>query len=346
MENMNTKNLIYDISTGYIKSYSLKVILELEIPSKLKTGPKTIKQLCEECKGYSEHGLYVLLRTFSTMGIFKEDEEIDRLFSNTEISETLINDSNKYPWVNDSYLQVTLLPYFNQIEESLKCGKSMATFNNGYNDGFDFIHKENNVKKYFHNTMTEYTRNQINSILEIVDFDKFKTIVDLGGCQGELIKKILDKYPLNSSMIEKGVNYDLKQAIEKNEKNYKDNRYFEKMGNFFTDETVPIGDCYLVKYIFHMFSDNQVLQILEKIFKSIKFSNQNEVCIYIFDHIIYKNKTSIPISIEFHTINILNGGKERTFNEWNNLIKSSNFKIDKISNLPNTLCSFIKLSLK
>ncbi|KAM9945332.1 hypothetical protein ACTFIT_003588 [Dictyostelium discoideum] len=330
MENIQIKNFIYDIATGYIKSYSLKVILELEIPNKLKNGSKSIKQL---------------RITLSTMGIFKEDEEIDRLFSNTEISETLINDTDKYPWVNDSYFQVTLLPYFKHIEESLKTGKAMGTFNSGYNDGFDFIDKEKNLKKYFHNTLTEYTRTQIDSILEIVDFSNFKTIVDLGGSQGESIKKILDKYHLNNSIIEKGINYDLKEVIENNEKNYKDNRYFEIMGNFFTDETFPIGNCYLVKYIFHMFSDNQVLEILNKIYKSIKSSYQNEVCIYIFDHIIYKNKKSIPISIEYHTINILNGGKERTLNEWNNLIKLSNFKIDKVSSLPNILCSFIKLSL-
>jgi len=92
--------------------------------------------------------------------------------------------------------------------------------------------------------MTILTTLASKAIAEAYDFTPYKTICDIGGGQGILLKCILDRNPHL-----KGILYDQESVVRKHLLAGISGRVEIKSGNFF--ETVPSADVLMMKSIIH-----------------------------------------------------------------------------------------------
>ncbi|KAM9974622.1 hypothetical protein ACTFIW_008080 [Dictyostelium discoideum] len=346
-QEIQDKNFLIDVAIGYTKSIALSCALKYKIPQLLEDKSKSCKELSEILKVNCDN-LYRLLRTLSTIGIFIEDEVEDGVFRNSRLSNLLRN-SNSDSWVNNVYLQShpNVIQSFMYLDKTIECGTSQGMTSQGFSSAWELFEKDKSLKAHFHNTMTCFTSEEIKTILKYIDFNQYKSIVDLGGSSGELLKSIAKSS--RGQLVESFINFDLPLVISQNKDNNEngadefDKRYSEVASDFFVDSKYPSADCYTLKFIFHMFNDDKVLAILDKISKSIKPNGK----VYVFDHIVQpKNQPSAPFHFDLQMVLNFNG-KERSQNEWKTVFEKSPFKIDTILILSDSKrMSVIELSLK
>ncbi|KAN0038734.1 hypothetical protein ACTA71_000920 [Dictyostelium dimigraforme] len=347
-QEIQDKNFLIDIAIGYTKSVALSCALKFKIPQLLEDKSKSCKELSEVLNVNCDN-LYRLLRTLSTIGIFIEDELEDGVFRNSRLSKLLIS-STSDSWVNNVYLQShpNVIQSFMYLDKTIESGTSQGMTSQGFSSAWELFEKDKQLKAHFHNTMTSFTSDEIKTILNNIDFNQYKTIVDLGGSSGELLKSIA-KSP-RGKFVESFINLDLPLVINQNKINNQnggggeefDKRYTEVASDFFIDSDYPSANCYTLKFIFHMFDDDKVLSILNKIAKSIKPNGK----VYVFDHIVQpKNQPSAPFYFDLQMVLNFNG-KERSQKEWRNVFERSPFKIDTILILSDSKrMSVIELSL-
>ncbi|EGC39053.1 hypothetical protein DICPUDRAFT_52923 [Dictyostelium purpureum] len=335
------RDFLLEVAIGYTKSISLSIALKLNIPQLLQSGPKSCEELAKITNTHSEN-LYRLLRTLSTIGIFIEDEEKDGVFSNSRLSLLLTNTSNS-SWINNIYLQShpNVIKSFMYLEKTIETGESHGMTSQGFSSAWEMFELDTKLKSYFHNTMTCFTQDEINTILKYIDFNEFESVVDLGGSTGVLLKAIAKSK--NGIKVRSFTNFDLPHVISQNKQDCEDDRYSDVSGDFFILDSIPKADCYTLKFILHMFNDDKVLSLLENLKRSIDKNGK----VYIFDHIVQpKNTPSAPFYFDLQMILNFNG-KERSVKEWKDVIDRSPFKINSIRVLSdNKRMSLIELSLK
>jgi len=168
--------------------------------------------------------------------------------------QTLIVDKLTYlPWC---YLDEAI------IDNNYKAGeRSLGT------NLFDFFFQNPLEYQNFHRLMKSISAPVLQVVSQRYDFSKFKTVVDVGGSTGHLVKKILKDFPT----IEKGINFDLAgviQALKKEDPDKETVDLGERLelvaGDFF-EAMVPGGDCYLLKYILHDWPEDKGELILRNI---------------------------------------------------------------------------------
>jgi hypothetical protein len=105
--------------------------------------------------------------------------------------------------------------------------------------------------------MTSFSSSVSALVPEAYDFRRFRKIVDIGGGQGFLVRKILESAPEA-----KGVVFDLPGvAAEGDDLGPR----IERVGGDFFRSVPEGGDCYTLKHIIHDWSDEHCQKILGNI---------------------------------------------------------------------------------
>ena len=115
---------------------------------------------------------------------------------------------------------------------------------------FEYMQKEEN-KEYaslFNNSLVTYSIYMTSSIVSLIDFARFNTLVDIAGGLGTLLSSVMEKYQNLH-----GILFDLEHVIENaktaspNEfqrKQIESNRYNFVVGDMFKSENIPAADVY------------------------------------------------------------------------------------------------------
>ena len=177
------------------------------------------------------------------------------------------------------------------------------------------------------------------TIGSIVDFSRFKTLVDVGSGTGALLASIL-----TGSKQLHGVAFDLPKVIEHarndkpnefEKKQLDSNRYEYVSGDMFKSETIPAGDSYIMKNIIHDWNDDDAAKILTAIKSATQRSNDAKtVSIFLVEMVIIPeniyNWEARMLDIEMLTL--LNA-KERTLPEYVKLLQQSGFEFKQLHRL-------------
>jgi hypothetical protein len=173
--------------------------------------------------------------------------------------------------------------------------------------------------------MTNLTEIAIEPILSAVNFSRYSVIADIGGGEGLLLSSILYK---NGNA--RGILFDL-QEVMKGAGNILQrfgvaDRIQVIPGNFF--ETAPAGaDAYLLKNILHNWSIEACITILNNIRNAMPEDGR----ILIFEMLLNEgNAASIGKLIDLQMMVFMEDGKERTVNEFEELLYQAGLKIIRI----------------
>lgn len=312
---MKTKS--QDTLFNYILSnITAKVVglaVALGIDTKLSTKPIAIKTLAAKCS-YPEVTFYRFLRALESLHIVK-------LVGKTKVKAgRLCKDLNliRTPHFLLSYNYMQNLPY--ALQNDCECftktfGKPMYPF---------FIANPPMLAD-FKTWCTKTAVQWLPELFQLFDFAKYSTIVDLGGGEGYLLGKILQK---NKKL--NGILFD-QAAITKSAPgvlaNYGvTNRVEIISGDFF--EAIPkTGDLYILSRVLVNWSNHDCKKILGTCYKHMP----KDATLLIIDFFIPKKSDPHYQRTTLSDLNILalSNSKLRNKTEWLELLNNTNYKIKK-----------------
>ena len=245
---------------GYRMTQALYVVSVLAIPDLLADGPRTVEQLAHAADADPD-ALRRLLQTLSSEGVFREEEH-DR-FTNTELSAVLRSSSNgsvrpAAVFVGEEHHWAS----WGSLLHSVRTGETAMHTLYG-TDVWAYRAAHPHSAELFDALMAALTGPVSAAVAAAYDFSSVKTVVDVAGGNGTLLRAVLTAYPDLQ-----GVLFDQLHVIEAAkpaiEASPEGARCRLEAGSMF--EGVPVGgDVYLLKSILHDWSDEQSVEILRQI---------------------------------------------------------------------------------
>lgn len=300
---------------------SVCLAARLGLPDLLAEGTQTAEELAAKT-GTHAPSLYRLLRTLASIGVFAENAEKE--FELTPISALLRggapNSMRDFAvmmgeeWIWQAWGE---LPY------SVKTGGVAHEKAQGMGS-FEFFQKNAEAGKVFNAAMTNFTRAIIPAFVEAYDFSGVNKLVDVAGGHGLLLAGVLKANPHL-----RGVLFDLPFVLEGAggllaEEGVSD-RVELVSGNFF--ESVPAGaDAYMMKHIIHDWDDEGSIKIL----RNIRSAMDENGKILIVEMVVPERNEPHPSKALDILMLVMEGGKERTKDEYEKLLEASDFSLTRV----------------
>jgi len=313
------------MANGYCQAKALQVAAELGVADLIAETPKTADQLAQTVRANSD-ALYRLLRALASLGIFKEDR--DGRFENTPLSEPL---RTGVPGsVRDYVINFSHDVFFSawaMFMDVVRTGKPSFGKVNGY-DQWEYFRRHPDVGERFNKQISARTAQVASALVEAYDFSRFETLIDVGGGVGAVVAAVLNKFPNLHGCL-----YDQASVIE-GAKSFLDakgvlSRCDLISGDFF--QSVPKGlDAYLMKSILHDWQDEQALKIL----KQCRVAMEKHATLLIIDAVITRDNAPHPGKWKDLTMLVCYGSRERTEEEFRNLLCQSGFELKRVIPLP------------
>jgi hypothetical protein len=325
----NNKNTPLNLLVSTMLSRSLYVACDLNISDILKErGGLSIDQL-SSVLGANPKALKKLIGFLIQQGFFKE--EVGLIYNNEE-SETLCQGHDSGLRAFFLHDDKTRWNSYGQLGSSVLSGK--PSFDELYGKSyFEYLKDKPELSLRFDQAMNVISESE--EIMISKNFVLSGSVIDVGGGQGKLIKKVLSESPLITS----AYLIDLPTVVSNVV--VSDNRFSVVGGSFF-EEIKLSADTFFLKRILHDWNDEQALVILKNIAESMGKTQNSKLVI--FEGILnYSDKESALPAIDLALLTIF-GGEERSAEDFDRLIKESGMKIDSIAPVTDTL-SAISCSL-
>ncbi|HYS39010.1 MAG TPA: methyltransferase [Pseudonocardiaceae bacterium] len=312
-------------SLGYLYPAALRTATRLGIADQLTGGPKTAAQLAELTGSHAGH-LQRVLRFLATRGVFREDET--GAFHLTPAADVLRADSSMS--VRSTLLLLTDEIYWRcagQLDDTVRTGTTV--FNEIFGMPlFDFLHADEDRAHLFHVGIADLSNIEQDPIAAAYDFPETGRIVDVGGGPGGFLAAVLRRKPELY-----GVLFDQQEVLDQNRIDASlAGRWEPAAGDFFS--TVPdSGDIYVLKRVLHDWDDEHSLRIL----KACREAMPDHAKVLVIDAVIPPGNDPHPSKLYDIAMMTIFDGKERTEDEFNELLAAAGLKPNRIIPTPGTL---------
>lgn len=305
---------VWQLAEAVVPCRALQVLADLGVADRLPPGGRaTAATLAARC-GVDAVALDRTLRLLSAHGIFNRDAAG---FSHNAASELLRSD---HPQSMRAFARLNGLPVTQgsiaALDHAVATGRPGAerVDSRGF---FGYLSDHPDEAQVFGQAMADKARADINDLLAVVDFTPFRTIADIGGGQGHLLRAILDSAPQAS-----GVLFDLPDVINTIEPT---ERMRPQAGDFFTDP-LPPTDLYLLMEILHDWPDREAAAILA----AIRRAAEPGATLLVIEHI----PPDDGVDLVSQTLDVLmltvTGGQERTPGRLAELLLGSGFQPSRV----------------
>lgn len=300
-------------------SKPIYVVAELGIADMLADDSKTIQELAQLSNTHAP-SLYRMMRALASVGIFFETEE--KRFELTPMAELLREGAMKsIALMFNSDWSDKAWGFF---LESIKTGATSFDKAHGL-PVLKWLDRNPSAAKVFNEANAVRAANSISAIIDVYDYSGINILIDIGGGLGVLLMEILKVYP---SL--KGVVADVPSVI-KNTKELIKSRGLDKRCetvecDFFRN--IPSGgDAYILSNILHDWPDNKCRIILDNCYEEMKPGSK----LLIIEMIVPTgNQPSMAKLLDLEML-VTTGGRERTKDEFRDLLNNSGFKISQIT---------------
>lgn len=325
------QEILLQTGLAYIASACLNTAVRLRIPDLIGPESKDVDVLALE-SGTDPDYLYRILRVLEVSQIVSRTAP--RSFKLTDAGQLLRKDvagsmADCIEWIADPLH----LKLYSELKGSVEEGKT--TFDQVYGEPFfDWLSKSENQAeaKVFNNAMTSISEMCIPAFLQRYDFSSFEKIVDVGGGHGALLRSILRANPAA-----RGVVAEMAAVVPATKIAIAEDRLASRCEavecNFF--EAVPSGgDCYVMKHIVHDWADGAALQLLRNIREAISPNGKLVLAEAVLDDSADPHLGKL-LDIEMMAFV---GGRERTRSEFQQLLHSAGFVLERIIPTGSPLC--------
>jgi O-methyltransferase domain/Dimerisation domain len=314
---------LLELLGGFMRTQALAVAAQLGIADVVGDGPTPVDELAGRTGAHAP-SLYRLLRLLASLGVF--EETAPRQFGPTRLSDALRSDTPH----SLRYLALAFAgPAYRAWAEAAQSFRTgLPTFDHVFGTPFfDYLSEHPEDAENFDRAMAGGARARAAAVADY-DWGDVATVVDVGGGTGSLLASILDG---NREL--QGVVFDLPHVADKATAAFEAaglaGRARAVGGNFFTDQ-LPAADAYVLGHILHDWSDDQSLQILRNVRRSIPDHGR----LLVLENLVPEGNDKAWVKqLDLHMLVML-GGKERTESEWRDLLAAGGFTLVGVASSP------------
>lgn len=255
---IEAKKKLFDMVLAFIKSQCIYIATRLGIFNLLQDeGEQSLETIAEKTNTKPER-LYFILRALAHLDVL--EQKPGRVFASTELSDLLV--TNKGPSMGHFAMHITEPAQWDAwkvLEDALHTGEVPFERANG-KGVYDFCQDNEWSGDVFINAMSYLTIHALDALMDVYDFSRFNTVMDVGGGQGGLIARIVKQFGC------KGILFDVPYVAETAP------AYLEKQGidkdavQIITGDVfveVPKGaDAIVMKYFISAWNDEDAMKIL------------------------------------------------------------------------------------
>ncbi|MFI6317052.1 methyltransferase [Nonomuraea sp. NPDC050556] len=299
---------------------AIHVLAELNVADLLTAGPRTVDDLAGEV-GADAPSLYRVLRCAASVGVFTEVEV--ETFGLTPMAEGLRTD------IADTARDAIVMDGSDFFYRALGAlGHSVRTGETAFDHVFGmpiWPYLESNAAstRILDDAMAAINRRLGNRYLEQIDFGRFRQVADVGGGKGIFLSMLLERYPGCS-----GVLFERPAMVEAAESSIAEHGLADRVtmtaGDFFTGP-LPAGcDAYVLNMVLHDWNDEAAARILGQVREAI---GDTGAVLFVLEQVVSELNTwdrAKLLDIDMLTVW---GGRERSFHEWERLLRSSGFAL-------------------
>ena len=312
--------VLFQMATGYWVSQAIYVAAKLGIADLLKDGPQSCVALAT-ATGADTASLFRLMRALASVGIFSHVRK-DR-FALSRLAESLQSDSPGS--LKTMVMTIGEIHYqaYGNLLHSVQTGS--PAFNKVFGTSlFDYLQHNVDAAATFNHGMTNLSSMLAYAILMAYDFSGISSIVDIGGGEGHLLRKILE---LNPEM--RGVVLDMPANVEIANQDLDDQtcvgRCSYVAGDFF--DSVPEGfDAYLLCGVIHDWDDAQAVTILGNCRRAMAKNGR----VLLVDMVVPEDDAACFSKLLDLNMLVMTGGRERTKAEFSALLDAADYKLTRI----------------
>jgi len=280
---------------------------------------KTAKQIANELS-LNEEKLLLLLNALSNTEFLDKTADF---FKSNSLSQFLTEnnpESLKYACLNWSDEHLTA---WQNLDYSIKTGNS--SFEKIYGKPFfDFLNDNPEKLHAYQKAMYQYAKDDYKTLPDVVDFSKFKSVMDVGGGYGAVLENI----KANFSNIE-CILFDLPKVIEK-----VTIPSIHKISGSFFDKIPNQSEAIVLSRVLHDWNDVKASLILKKCFEALPYNGT----LYVIENLAEKVKDIYFLSL---SMSVICESYERSKNEYVKLLTDNKFDVVSITPL-NDLQHIIK----
>lgn len=315
MTEVDPAQTLMTLTTGYWVSRCLHVAAELGVADALGEEPQTAEALAASLNVQAQP-LGRVLRCLANHGVFAMQG--DR-FAHNGASRLLATDAR--PSLRSLARMMGLRVHwdaYGALEETVRTGRPGIEAQTG-GDFFDYLAKDPEHARIFDEAMTAKSLGQIGPCVAAYDFSPFKTIGDIGGGAGHLLRAVLDQNPGAQ-----GVLFDLPKVVERAAATpHPRVRYVG--GSFFEDD-IPSCDAYMLMTVLHDWSDEESARILA----AIRRGAPAEAKLLLLEAVIgLRDGFDFGKDLDIEML-VMTTGRERAEAEWTRVLAEGGWRLTRI----------------
>jgi hypothetical protein len=311
---------------AFIVNRCLCAAAKLGVADALADGPKSAPDIAAKI-GVNESALYRVLRALAGVGFFEETSP--RVFSNNCLAHFLRTGvpGSMRAWFVFGWSEFIYAPY-GEIVYSIETGKPASVKVHGMGD-FEYLKQHPDQGRIFDDAMTAMSAATGPAVAAAYDFGQWGSIADVGGGNGVLLASILKAHPKLH-----GVLADLPHVLERaRERGYLAGELVSRAKmqecDFFRE--VPSGcRAYVMKSVIHDWEHEKARQILANCRRAVP---DDGALLLVEWGISESNQPSAGKLVDVAML-VMTGGKERTTEEYRELLASASFRLNKVVPTP------------
>lgn len=307
--------IVLGLCHGHIAARVLHVVAELGVADALGDHPRTAVELAADLHADAD-SLSRGLRLLEGLGVFRRDPE--GRWRHTEASSLLRSD---HPMSLRAFARMSGTPFnwdsVGHLDHAIRTGEpGMALLDPG--GWLSYLAGHPAEQDIFQEAMTSKAHDDIAGILDVHDFSRHGTVVDVAGGRGHLIQAVLAAHPALT-----GALFELPAVAAEV---HSSDRLTVISGDFFTDP-LPACDAYLLMNVVHDWDDERAIQILS----SVARAGHAGASVLVIE-------TVLPAGAGPHyatTLDVLmlaiTGGRERTAEEYRALLDAAGLDLEAVA---------------
>lgn len=305
---------LWQLALGFTHTSVLHALVETGVIEELGEQPKRLEPLAAACRLDPD----VLRRTLRFAAAIDIVALVDEQYSLTETGRLLLkgvpgslhmalrlagSQPWQYAWQNLSHALVTGKEAFSPVMGA------------GF---FEYLQQHPRYGEPYDQWMTLSTAMAAQAIVAACDFSPFRTVCDVGGGQGVLLRTILAAHEHLH-----GILYDQEDVVRRHVLAEMAGRVEIQAGSFF--ERVPAADALVLKSVLHDWDDEHCRRILGCCREAMAPSSR----LLIVELVIASPADFMGAFYDLH-MQVLLGGRERTENEFRELLRSVGLSLNRI----------------
>ena len=255
---------IMQVGLGFWASKTLLSAVEMQVFTELAKHPESLAELSARL-GLHPRSAQDFFDTLVALGFL---ERKDGVYSNTPATDQFL-DSGKPSYIGGILEMANQRHYefWGRLTTALRTGKPQNELREGYTDAFTAIYADPERLRSFLKAMTGISHGANMTIARQFPFKDYKTVVDVGPAQGDLITQVALANPHLA-----GIGFDLPEVAPIFEDYIAENGLTGRVrfaaGSFF-DAPIPAADVVMMGHILHDWDLDTKKMLIRKAYEAL-----------------------------------------------------------------------------